>query len=103
MPRQGLDIIGTITQLEQRIGERFPGAGLQKVCGELRALASESSGRVAAIAKPNVPLRLVVAAVLVASMVLLFGIVGLMDLSKTTADNVYTVLQGVEATMNLVV
>lgn len=96
-------IVATIAQLEQRIGERFPGAGLVKVCAELHAVASQSSARAAEIGKPNVLLRLAVALILAASLALLLFIVGFVDTSKTAADNVYTVLQGVEATMNLVV
>ena len=96
-------IIATIAQLEQRIGDRFPDAGLQKVCAELRAAASESSARVAAIGKPNLLLRALVVLVLAGSIALLTWLVGFIDLTKTSADNVYTVLQGVEATMNIFV
>jgi hypothetical protein len=96
-------IIATIAQLEQRIAERFPEAGLQKVCAELRAAASESSARVAAIGKPNLLLRALVVLVLAGGIALLAWLVGFIDLTKTSADNVYTVLQGIEATMNIFV
>lgn len=50
-------ILATIGTLSKRIGERFPGAGLDKVCQELLAVAEESQRRSAWIAKPHMSLR----------------------------------------------
>ena len=43
---RGLDaklVVETIATLGQRIAERFPGAGLVEVCGELLAIAQAKS------------------------------------------------------------
>lgn len=50
-------ILGTIETLSRRIGERFPGAGLNRVCDELLTIARESQKRTAWIAKPQRSLR----------------------------------------------
>ncbi len=96
-------VIETIAALERRIGERFPGAGLVAVCGELLLIARESSQRAQAIARTNTPLRLLVGAFLLASLWLLAWIASLIDFTRTNADNVYSVLQGIEAAANLAV
>jgi hypothetical protein len=96
-------VIETIAALERRIGERFPGAGLVAVCGELLLIARESSQRAQAIARTNTPLRLLVGAFLLASLWLLAWIAALIDFTRTNADNVYSVLQGIEAAANLAV
>jgi hypothetical protein len=51
-------IIGTIETLNRRIVERFPDAGLAKVCQELLTIAGESQKRSAWIAKPHRLLRI---------------------------------------------
>ena len=61
-------IIETIERLCSRIDERFPGAGLGKVCRELLTIALESQQRSAWIARPQKALRVVVG-VLIALMV----------------------------------
>ena len=96
-------IVGTIDSLRLRITERFPNAGLGKVCGELRQVASESTARVEFIEKRNIPLRVAVGAVIALIGWSLAKILPFVDFSKTTADNVYTILQGVEATLNILV
>lgn len=96
-------IVVSLEQLERRIHERFPDAGLAQVCGELIAVARESRARVAAIEHRNLPVRLAVMVLLAACVLLLWRVSGLIDFGKTSADNVYTVLQGVEATMNILV
>ena len=45
-------IIETIGTLKQRIGERFPGSGLESVCGHLEAIAKQTTERAAWIAEP---------------------------------------------------
>jgi hypothetical protein len=96
-------VIETIAALERRVGERFPGAGLVAVCGELLLIARESSQRAQAIARTNTPLRLLVATFLLASLWLLAWIASLIDFTRTSADSVYSVLQGIEAAANLAV
>lgn len=55
-------ILATIETLSRRIGERFPGSGLDKVCHELLTIAGESQRRTAWIAKPQKSLRLITGA-----------------------------------------
>jgi hypothetical protein len=97
-------VIETISALHQRIVERFPGAGLGEVCAELGAIARQNSQRAEAIGRRNVPLRTFVFALLVGCLWLLVRIAALITIStSTSADNVYSVLQGVEAAMNIIV
>jgi hypothetical protein len=50
-------IVTTLEQLERRIKERFPGAGLAKVSAELTAIARQTQKRSAEIARPVLRLR----------------------------------------------
>jgi hypothetical protein len=56
-------ILATIETLSRRIGERFPGSGLVRVCEELLTIADESQRRSAWIAKPQRSLRFITAIV----------------------------------------
>ncbi|MBO0763208.1 MAG: hypothetical protein J2P50_01245 [Hyphomicrobiaceae bacterium] len=105
-PRLTLDpgrVIETIAMLQRRVTERFPGAGLGAVCSELLAVAKESSARAQAIARRHVLLRFGLVALSVAGIALLAWILSQLDFSRTAADSVYTVFQGIEAVANLVV
>jgi len=46
-------IVETLERLGRRIEERFPGAGLGKVCAELLAAAHESVERAALLQRPT--------------------------------------------------
>ena len=95
-------IISTLGQLERRIGERFPGAGLAKVCGELTRFASENSARVARISRPNTLLRGIIASVIVAGLIsLVYG--GQIIEIKRESENLFGILQGIEAFINVMV
>lgn len=96
-------IVATLEKLQKRIDERFPASGLTKVCGELIDIARENKQRAERIAKPNMPLRIGVLILFGSCLLLLTRIGSLIDFSKTSADSVYTVLQGIEATMNILV
>ena len=52
--------IATLKTLADRIGERFPGAGLNQVCRELLAIAKETTGRIAWVSKRQSGIRLAV-------------------------------------------
>ncbi len=54
----GTRIVETLERLRQRIGERFPGSGLERVSGDLLHAASESMARATDLRRPNVPLRI---------------------------------------------
>jgi hypothetical protein len=96
-------IIDTLEALERRIAARFFNSGLARVCGELTTIARESSARVERIGRRNIPLRVGVAAILAGGIWLLIRIVPLLSFEKVTADNVYSVLQGIDAAMNILV
>jgi hypothetical protein len=96
-------VIETIGLLRHRIAERFAGAGLAEVCAELLLVAGDSSARAEKIARRNVPLRICIFVLLAAGVAAFVWIVLLLRSVSATADNVYSVLQGVEAAANLVV
>ncbi len=50
-------VLQTLEKLQLRIGERFPQAGLGKVCAELAVLAGDTQARVTALAKPMLWIR----------------------------------------------
>ncbi len=95
-------IIETLAKLEKRISERFPGSGLAKVCGELIGVARDSKAKTAAAARPNYLLRLGIALVLVLGLALLGYVASIIEI-KRGAENVYGVLQGIEAAVNTLV
>jgi len=92
-------IIETLEKLNQRISERFPGSGLSRVCGELVGIAKDSKAKAAAAAKPNYLLRFGTGLVLVLGLAL-FGYVASIIEVKRGSENLYGVLQGIEAAVN---
>ncbi|MFO1352929.1 MAG: hypothetical protein U1F68_20545 [Gammaproteobacteria bacterium] len=63
-------IIETQSRLQQRIAKRFPGSGLSEVAAELKTVAEEAVVRAHDIRRPNILLRIVVAALLVGALAL---------------------------------
>jgi len=51
-------ILATIEKLGDRIGDRFPNSGLQRVCSELRQLAGEANDLAKRLGPPIWPVRL---------------------------------------------
>jgi hypothetical protein len=96
-------VIATIERLQMRISERLPAAGLAQVCADLLDLARTNSTRARRIARSNVPLRLGVFMLLVVGAVALTAVIALLRSLPTSADSIYSVLQGIEATANLTV
>ena len=97
-------VIDTIRVLHQRISERFPGAGLGGVCAELLTIARgelEPGAKKSPAATCRCALAILV--LLAAGAAGLAWIVSLFYLFPRSAENVYTVLQGVEAAANLLV
>jgi hypothetical protein len=92
-------IIETLEKLNQRISERFPGSGLSQVCKELVGVAKDSKAKTAAAAKPNYLLRFGIGLVLVLGFAL-FGYVASIIEVKRGSENLYGVLQGIEAAVN---
>ena len=107
-PNRTLDpykVIETIAMLQKRISERFPGAGLAAVCGELLMLAREDMVRARRIGRRHLFLRLLLLALSAAGVALFAWVLSQVDFSRTStsADNLYTVFQGIEALANLAV
>ena len=96
-------VIETIDVLAKRIAERFYGAGLVDVCAELLAIARENSARAERISRRNIPLRLGIFVLLGAGSAALAWILNLFVRFPLSAENIYTVLQGVDAAANLIV
>ncbi len=95
-------VVETLERLEARIAERFPGAGLGRVCTELTATARQSKDRAAAIARPDLRVRFLVAAVLGLGAWLLAAIGGDMLAGTRATDELYGTIQGIDSALNLV-
>jgi hypothetical protein len=96
-------IIATLEKLQQRICDRFPGSGLSKVCVELVGIAKASKAKTAAAAKPNLALRAGIGLVLVLGIALFGYVATLIDVKRGADENLYGVLQGIEAAVNTLV
>ena len=95
-------IIATLEQLQRRVSERFPHAGLTKVCHELTEIARENDARVQMLARPNYGLRALSSLVVVVGLGL-FGYVWRFIEVKRETESVYSVLQGIDAGFNILV
>jgi len=96
-------VIATIERLHKRISERFPEAGLAHVCADLLALARTNSARARRIARSNVPLRFGILVLLILGAVAITAVIAMLRSVPTSADSIFSVLQGIEATANLTV
>ena len=96
-------IVDTIATLERRISERFPGAGLAKVCAELAQIARENRVRLERIAKPNRWLRAGIALVLATGIALLVYVARIVLHLKSENADLFGVMQGIEASVNLLI
>lgn len=96
-------LVATLETLAKRIGERFPGAGLLKVCHELTEVARQTSARSAEIAKPRTAMRVAVSLAMLLLATLFAGIVlGLLRQTKAS-DDMFGTLQGIDSGFNLVI
>lgn len=93
-------IIKTLMTLNQRIEDRFPSSGLSQVCAELVLLARETESRIAATSRPNVALRIAIASVLAAGILMLSKVGAIIEL-KRESENLSGVLQGVDSAFNI--
>jgi len=93
-------ILATSERLERRIAERFPEAGLGRVCGQLVELASHAKETTLWIRRPNTGLRLlsigVIGTIVVASAVVIVASVR----STVGPRDLGDVVQTFEAAMN---
>ena len=96
-------IIGTVERLRQRIGERFPGSGLGRVCAELGRIAAETAQSVPVLSRPIWALR--VAAVV--GVTVLVGAAAWLAVAifrvSTEVGNASDALQGADAALNDVI
>jgi hypothetical protein len=95
-------IIETLRRLEHRIDERFPGSSLAAVCRELIGMAKTVQQHSSAIASPQYLLRISVFLVIAAALVGLAVVVLNVKVQVGTVE-IFSVFQGVEAAMNIVV
>jgi hypothetical protein len=93
-------IIATLVALGDRITARFPGSGLSKVCTELTMVARETEARVADTSKPNLLLRGGILALLGAGLLLLAQIGSIIEFKREN-ENLFGVLQGIDAAFNI--
>jgi hypothetical protein len=96
-------VVETIERLVARIFERFGDCGLYRVCAQLHAIAKVDTRRAVSIGRSYMWLRALVFAMLAAGIAILGWVLTLIDFAKTSADNVYSVAQGIEAAANLTV
>ncbi len=92
-------IVSTLEKLENRIRERFPGAGLGDVCRELADLARDSQSRITRLIRPNFALRVLSASILIGGILLIGYVFSIIEI-KRGAENLFGVLQGIDALVN---
>ena len=105
MPYRTLDpdqIVETLEQLHARIEERFPDRGLARVCAGLTDVAKLTKARAARIAAPNLWLRIGSISVIVMGLVVIGYVASIIEYKRGT-DNLFGVLQGIEALLNVVI
>jgi hypothetical protein len=95
-------IVETLLRLEHRIGERFPGSSLAAVCRELIGMAETAQQRSVAIASPHYLLRTAVFLVMAGGLAGLLFVAFKVNVQVGTVE-IFSVFQGVEAAMNIVV
>lgn len=95
-------LIHTVEKLERRIHERFPGCGLSKVCAELSQIARESSEKVVLASSPNMPLRIGIGIVLVTGIMLLYYVGTIIEV-KVGTENLFGVLEGIDAAVSTLI
>jgi hypothetical protein len=97
-------IIETLGTLQARITERFPNAGLVGVCAELATIAHTARDRAERIAAPNYGLRALSGLILLVGIGLLFFLLVLVSaMAKETTKELFSIVQGVDAGVNLVI
>ncbi|HVZ05854.1 hypothetical protein [Hyphomicrobium sp.] len=95
-------IIETLERLEQRIGERFSGSGLSRVCAELISVARQTSERIAYVSRPNWTLRTLLVGLLSTALAILAYLISQATTFKGT-DEWSEALQGLDALFNIAV
>jgi hypothetical protein len=90
------EVVSTAASLRERIRVRFPESNLARVAGELLEVAQETRERCRLIARPNIPLRIGVGALVVLGALALALVVANVRLSESFWD-VENFVEGAEA------
>ena len=98
----GTHIVATVRRLEQRIGERFPTAGLRGVAAQLRVAAEAALTRAPSLRRPLLALRAGAAAL---ALLLLAGVATVVGALRvdTRIETVTDLVQTLESAVNDVV
>jgi hypothetical protein len=95
-------LIETLDRLKARIDERFPEAGLGKVCAETIEACQRSSAEAAVLAQPIWPLRVGVIAMISLGLAAQIWAASLLHLERFETD-APGLIQGLEAAVNLLI
>ena len=98
----GTQIVATVRRLEQRIGERFPTAGLRGVAAQLRVAAEAALTRARALRRPLLALRAGAAALALLLLAGVATVVGSLRVN-TRIETVTDLVQTLESAVNDVV
>ena len=96
-------IVETLDQLHQRIAERFPDAGIARVCGDLCSVARRSHHRAEAIERPAYLLRAGTVLLIGAGCALLGYVIARLVKSQRASDDLFSTIQAIDATFNIVI
>lgn len=95
-------VVLTLVRLHDRIAERFPDAGLPLVCGDLLDTARRTQDRAAALSRPYLGLRMLVAVVALGALAVQAWLARLVDWrSIGRHSDALGVAEGLEAAVNL--
>ncbi len=95
-------IVRTVALLRDRIAERFPGSGLAGVAADLAKTARETAARVELLNRPNVALRALAAAAVVAGVAAQIYVARLIDWAAVLRRaDVVAITQGLDSIVNL--
>jgi len=92
-------LIETVGALHQRIEERFPGSGLSKLAVQLQHIAAHSIERLEQVARPNLPLRITIGALLLTLVAIFVGLFATADFPAGVPD-FFELVQTLEAAVN---
>ncbi|MES0404332.1 MAG: hypothetical protein ABUJ93_12685, partial [Hyphomicrobium sp.] len=91
-----------VRRLVVALRERFPGSGLSGVCRELVDVARASKQRIVAVSRPNWALRVGIALILILGIGLLGYVATIIEIRRGT-ENLFGVLEGIDAAVNTLV
>jgi hypothetical protein len=97
-------ITATLEQLSARIDQRFPNAGLARVCRDLVRTSHDTARRVRNLARPYLGLQTLIALTLAALVCALSYVVGLLDWRHLSFHpDLVNLSEGLDSTFNLIV